>query len=462
MDIIDAYYKYLDKRLKSNNKSVPITRAEYDALAVLQDVDEGSRFYILSIDQEICSWYLCWRKCSKLYISHFKENILHSLNESKDTDSRLKEILAIKEKQDCILFLKEGSYSGMDKLKSVLGKLFAEIRPMPARDKVDTKNKFLIPDSIKLRLSSVKSMKMFDFFGSIKQFHITLDKETLSQKIVDDKSNRLPVVTIESILPDKEPDYKLGDMEVKSVTIYASVDGYQNIFLSVRGTDKKEKVTLVYSRHLLSSTPTEQNGKALPEGQPRKKEKKCSAKYNKVHDITEYEIPAEEIELLAYSIAGKMIRELRAGFVGFFEAAYPDMDWIDAYESIFHSGSDKLDNLKRDREKIKKRENLKELIDWPHMPVLFNESNKELNGKIREYFDLQDKYHAFKNALLRMANLRPDIAHFKEDYDVGEVVNYASDAINVAQILGLSCSKFLLDTSMKIYKLVDEYNKQKN
>lgn len=469
MDIIDAYHTYLDKRLKSNNKNVPVTRAEYDALTVLQDVEEGSRFYILSIDQETCSWYLCWRKCSKLYISHFKENIPHSLNESKDTDSRLKEILAIKEKQDCILFLKEGSYSGMDKLKSVLGKLFAEIRQMPARDKVDTKNKFLIPDSIKLSLSSVKSMNVFDFFGPTKYFHITLDKETLSQTIVDDASNKLPAVTLESILPDKVPDYNLGDIQVKLVTIYVSVDGYQNIFLSVKGTDKKEKVTLVYSRYAVPSKSTKQTGKALPEGQPRKTDKKSLPKYQKKHDISEYKVPAEEIGIIAYSVAMKMIHELRKVLVEFFKATYPQSDWLDAYESIFNAGSDKLDNLRKNKaSKIQNNESLEELIDWPHMPVLFDESNKELNTRLREYFDLnKNNYYDIKEALMGMAEVRNPLAHFKESYYMADVIEYAAYAMKVAQILGLSSSDYFKDKSLKINSIVNEYeirnaNKQKN
>lgn len=462
MEIIGNYNECIERRLQSGQPANIVSLAESQGVAALASVPPNNEFYLLTIDNEVCSWYRCKNKFSRLVIIYTKEALTHKLNGSEDFDQNLKKLICVNEKKNCAIFLDAESFSQADRLKTSLEKLFDEVRAMPKSDGVDVKGKFCAPD-IELRFSENCSMKILDFYRPISPFHISLDENTLQQQLVDEQTNKLSGVTLRSVIPDTNPDYKVGDLGIKVVTIRADVDGYQNVYLTVRGIDKKEKTTLIYSRYPQKQSMKEE--KVPIHAVPEKKDanSKAASKKKIIDKIArkqKYSIKTDgNLGVAIYAVLDKFIREMRRCIKAMYESSYPDQDWFEAYKNTISADDVKLKNLeKSEKTKRETGDDLISLIDYQYlMTVMVNEKDNILHcWKIRE-----TDYKDLKDHIYMLTNERNGLCHFNEKTTPKEAMDGVGAACSAAMILEFKSYQDLLDDQSKVACAVNENYKNK-
>lgn len=300
MKIEDKYQDYI--RLRLNGENV-ISRAECDGIAVTNSIENDCVFYILDISQYYYSYYIIRKHSKRIMIMDFKENQKHDLkivftdnlmkddvknkwkshipsqtdnpykllydaslsddysidpsNESGKSFRELFEQIKLKVRNmtgpvenKSEVYLKHCFYSDCWPLLYILQEIFGGVKPMPQYDDndIDCKGMFDFPD-IKFNISESAPLTLMQMFGRKQMIHIPMDKTLKTDFVVNGNSNdRVLLKTWNDILPNRNVDYTVGDIDVKLLSpLFFEVDGYQNVFVTVRDARKIPKKLLLYT-----------------------------------------------------------------------------------------------------------------------------------------------------------------------------------------------------------------------
>ena len=436
MKIIGSYNRYLKEKL--TNKRGIITQAECDVLAVMESVGNGSKFHLLSLADEYYSWYECHKKDSKVVITAFREKVVHNLKAvlQKNIQSEIIEAMnGLSSDKECILFIRSEGFVGQTSLIGALKTLYKDVRPMPSiqnTDEINPKN-FLLPD-IKLDLGSDTKLSIPGMFSQTRQIHICLDSKTLSKALVCSSSrvNELQGLKLDAILPDTDPDYKIGDVGVKVLKpFYVETDGYQNVFLSVIDIHGNNKKCLIYS---CVAQNDNKKKSAITLNSPQNTADMKSESSNIVRRA-QYIAATKEIHNKVYDLLLTLLEDLREMVKSMLEKSYPDIDWLEQYQAAFVSNSSeklqkKLKNLQQNVKEIQKEGgDLIECIDWPYMEQVLSKFRKDaMKCWNLNYNDFQ----SLKEAITCIAGIRPSTAHMSRRYKLTSLLKSSTSALTIA------------------------------
>ena len=224
---INEYFTYSEYvKAKSGRDTRAISTAECLALGVIENAEFGvkSKFDIITAQRGIYNVYNCETFDIKVYIASFVEG-------EKTIDE------FINEERPLFVYGDNNSVSNIiNNIK--LNNENIKTHILTDKDK-SYKKKFIFPSlvqDIKVNVFGNEGIELKKFITPKpeKWISVPLDNDVLTSEFVEGFSWR-------DIMPNEEPDYRIGEIGIKNIMLNLDFDGYQNIFVSVKDSSTKTR-----------------------------------------------------------------------------------------------------------------------------------------------------------------------------------------------------------------------------